>query len=389
MFEYFRYCVDLIRKQLAAVLNTDLSGVEFANSRWAIGAAGVLALVFLLKLFYWLRYGRKKTARQSSGHPAIRQYSHPLWKRLVHGAPRVLLAFASAFLLVALGRPYITNYYDVSRVKSTEICYLEDASGSMTERFGGLEKSKAEIAREALLEFLKLRKGKHDRACFWLFSSSAFKIEDFTYDERSFMFQVYSAPWIFDFGSYSYIPPERLIQRRGEGGTDMEDALIAQAKYFDREGTPEVPGASGRTVLPRRVLVIITDAEVDQYPDQGFKDLKNARIVPYLIYLRNVPMASADEESPSSAGLSSVAQKFVNGIAEHGGKSFIIGNDAATRQALREAFREIDRIEKVESLKKQYAERVEIFQLPLAIGIALLTLSAFLGSIMAPAGRNP
>lgn len=390
MPEYFRYVIDLVRRQFVLARTIDFSDVEFSNVRWALGAAILLVLGVLTKLLYrWVRR-KKRFARQSSGHWAIRRHPRPYWQKLAYITPKIPLALATAFLLIAIARPYVTNYHNTSTAKSTEICYLEDASGSMLLRFGGVNKSRAEAARSALLDFLKLRKGKHDRACFWLFSSNPYKIENFTLDERSFMFQVYNAPWVFGYNSDPALTPHgKIIEKSGEGGTNMDLALQATAKYFDREGVEEDLGM-GKTRAPRRVLVIITDAEVDTYPEKGFNDLADKRIIPYLIHLRgtSTPQSgSGSAPSPSSVPvppvpLSPNAQQFVDAIEKYGGKSFVIMDGAETERVLRDAFREIDRIEKVESLKGQYAERAEIFQLPLAASILCLLCSLFAGFII-------
>ena len=377
MRDYIERIIRLLWEKVALISHLDLSRVEFMNYRWGVGV-GILLIVACAAKILYSRLQRPKVARGQSGHPVTRAYARRPWSRVMHGIPKIFFVLAALCGAITVARPYMLNHYEVKVEESTEICYLQDASGSMTDIFQGSDKSKAEIAHDALLDLIQLRQGKKDRACFWLFSTRPYKITGFTTDERAFMFQVYNAPWVFDGGRYSYIPPDKLILRSGEGGTEMDVALQAMAKYFNQNKSEAVRDERGNLRVPRRALVVITDAEVYQRPDKGFKDLKDETVVPYVIHLHG-----------TARPLSEAGQQFLDDIPTYGGKIFLIENDGNIEDALRSAVREINTIEKTRTWTKQYTERVELFQVSLALGMVFLVLALALGSIMEPSGRYP
>ncbi len=56
---------------------------------------------------------------------------------------------------------------------STHVHDLVDTPGSMAWKFPEINKSKAEVARDAHLEFLDMRRNKNDRVLLWLFSTES------------------------------------------------------------------------------------------------------------------------------------------------------------------------------------------------------------------------
>ena len=114
----------------------ELIDTDFAQIRYGdVGMAIVLAIVVAVALFATLlRLGvaRKRHARQHSGHEIDVAHSKRLRVRLLHTAPKALLAGALAMLIFSVADPFLTATEEVSGyVESRVRIDLVDTSGSM------------------------------------------------------------------------------------------------------------------------------------------------------------------------------------------------------------------------------------------------------------------
>ena len=115
----------------------------------------------------------------------------------MHSAPKLLLAAALVLLIVSVADPFLTATEEVSGyVESRVRIDLVDTSGSMAWEFPDTNKSKAEVARDAHLEFLDMRRDKNDRVSLWLFSTYPYMVDDFVMDDELYYFQVWDAPYV-------------------------------------------------------------------------------------------------------------------------------------------------------------------------------------------------
>ncbi len=372
----------LFRTKIAEFVGTDFTQVKFESLAWAAGIGASLALLLLLKLLF----SRKRT-RAHSGHVIPKNFRPSLWIKAVRTAPKIILAAGTALLIFALADPYLPRTKNVEVVESRERVDLVDVSGSMADEFRDTGKSAGEIARNAHLKFLMLRRGKKDRVSLWLFSDNPYKAEDFIVDDDTYFFQVFDAPYSFtplpdyclknsgttsvaeedffseleSFGttySRSTIAPCNRIQPvPDEGSTDLAKALAGVIPYFDQESDPHIK---------RKTLVIFTDAEVDVYPEAELKQLKERKIVPYIVFV---------DQSDGEGGVSSRAQQLISTISSFGGKYY----RATDEKELEEAVRDIDKTEKARIEVEKYASKLYIFQRFLAMGLLLLLLGTLVG----------
>lgn len=325
-------------------------------------------LGFVLILFVGLRFlRRKKFVRSHSGHPLLLAYREGPIKRCLRLFPEVLLMVSAVFLLGAVAKPYIIEIKRERKIETRERIDLLDVSVSMKEAPYNRDSStvyiysnvpKAIIAREAFLEFLRLRKGQNDRACLWIFSGNAYRIQDCIVDDDVYMFQAYSAPHILQSGAYAYVAPSNLRVRviEGEGGTRLAESLRAIVDYIDAEGDPNIK---------RRVLLMVTDAEVEKVPEEELDALKERGIVPYIILIHSFVNGIYSVE----------AQQLVNSIPKYGGKVYSVSD----KNAIKKAFQDINEFEKSEVIEERYEVMVPVFQQFLSASLLFMVLSLLLG----------
>ena len=128
---------------------------------------------------------RRRHARQQSGHDVPRLCRRGVAGRACHAVPKIILALAVAMGLVALSDPFLTSTERITgNVESRVRIDLVDTSLSMAWEFNNTERSRAEVAREAHLEFLRMRREKNDRVSLWLFSSYPYRVDDFVLDDE-------------------------------------------------------------------------------------------------------------------------------------------------------------------------------------------------------------
>ena len=93
-------------------------------------------------------------------------------RRVVHAIPKLVVGAAVALLIAAAADPFLPSTEEFAGSLDSRLRVdLIDVSGSMGWEFPGTHASKAQVARDAYLKFLEMRRGKNDRVSLWLFST--------------------------------------------------------------------------------------------------------------------------------------------------------------------------------------------------------------------------
>ena len=352
--------------QLLELLETDFAQVRYGDVGTATLAAFVVAGVALFTAGRLVLL-RRRHARQHSGHDVPHRYRRGVFGRACHVLPKIILGLAVAAGLLALSDPFLTSTEQITgNVESRVRIDLVDTSLSMAWEFHNTERSRAEVAREAHLEFLRMRREKNDRVSLWLFSSYPYMVDDFVLDDELYYFQVFGAPWVTvkilapEPGTRRdrfFVPEEKVSIIDSEGTTNITGALRSIVRHFDIDASIVNRGANRN-----RALLIITDADVDEIPEAELAALAARNVVPYIIYINTDRGRSAIEgvEAPS----------LIESIRDYGGDYF----DVSSEDGLQQAYRAIDERETVAVPLSHRALRVPIYSRFLLVSLALLVV---------------
>lgn len=343
--------VQLVRAELYAVQHVPWRDLRFETPHVALVITGFL---LLLLLFRKLR-AKSRFFRQHSGHKIRQNVIKKVARKIFIVLSRITVCIAIAFLLLAVAKPYLVRTEKVEVIEARQRIDLIDLSQSMAVNFENTQKLKAEVAREKFLEFLELRRGQGDYACLWMFSNNAYMASECTTDEKAYYFQAKMAPYLLGTTGSQYTPQTRQIQ--GEGGTDLRKAFRTIISDFDRQRYP---------AYTKRPLLVITDADPEEYPDTELEDLRKRNIVPYIILIVN-----PGENIPN---LPNNIQKLLDALPRYGGKYF----DARNPQAVQEAFRTIDSFEKEQKEIPARQLKIPVFQQALFITFVFFAISTLL-----------
>ena len=349
------------------LLETDFQQIRYGDVGIAVWLAFAVSAALLLSMVR-LAAARKRHARQHSGHVIEAAHRKRLWIRGLHTAPKFLLAAALILLIVSIADPFLTATEEVSGyVESRVRIDLVDTSGSMAWEFPDTNKSKAEVARDAHLEFLEMRREKNDRVSLWLFSTYPYMVDDFVMDDELYYFQVWDAPYVMTqrLDKAMVVPRDKVRIIPAEGDTNIVRPLQDIVKHFDRD-----EATIGRGANQNRAVLIITDAAVDEFPDAEFAELNRRNIVPYIIYINTSDARSASFLNPTVPQL--VAQ-----IQEFGGDYF----DVTDEDSLARAYEAIDEREAVRVELKHRALKVPIYSRFLLVAMGLLVVGIPMGFV--------
>ena len=360
-----------LNAQLLELIETDFAQVRYGDAgtatlaALAVGAAALLTAARLVLL-------RRRHARQHSGHDVPLRYQRGVVGRACYALPKIILALAVAMGLVALSDPFLTSTERVTgNVESRVRIDLVDTSLSMAWEFNNSERSRAEVAREAHLEFLRMRREKNDRVSLWLFSSYPYMVDDFVLDDELYYFQVLGAPFVTvkilapEPGTRRdryFVPEDKVSIIDSEGTTNITGALQSIVRHFDIDASVVNRGANRN-----RALLIITDADVDEIPEAELAALAARNVVPYVIYINTDSGRSTIEgvEAPS----------LIDSIREYGGDYF----DVTSEDGLQQAYQAIDERETVAVPLSHRALRVPIYSRFLLISLTLLVIGIPVG----------
>ena len=361
--------------ELAAFLDSgfrELVETDFAQIRYGdVGMATWLAMgvgIALVLTVVRLAARRKRHVRQHSGHVIAGSHRKRLWIRLVHSTPKLLLAAALVLLVVSVADPFLTATEEVGGyVESRVRIDLVDTSGSMAWEFPETNTSKAEVARNAHLQFLDMRRDKNDRVSLWLFSTYPYMVDDFVMDDELYYYQVWDAPYVMTqrLDKAMVVPRDKVRIIPAEGDTNIVRPLRDIVKHFDRD-----EAAVGQGSNQNRAVLIITDAAVDEFPDAEFAELNRRNIVPYIIYINT-------SDARTSSFLHASVPQLVSKIQEYGGDYF----DVTDQDSLLKAYQAIDEREAVRVELRHRALKVPIYSRFLLVAMGLLAVGIPMGFV--------
>ncbi len=340
------------------LVETEYAQVRYGDVPMAIWLTLLVGLAVMLTVTRLLLI-RRRHSRHHSGHAIDRAHQKRHWIRVVHAAPKALVALSLAAMLVAVADPYLTATEEVSGyVESRVRIDLVDTSGSMAWEFPDTGKSKAEVARDAHLQFLDMREGKNDRVSLWLFSTYPYMVDDFVMDDELYYFQVWDAPYVTTqrLDKAMVVPRDKVRIIRAEGDTNIIRPLRAIVKAFDQD-----KAAMGGNENVNRAVLIITDAAVDEFPDSEFLALNQRNVVPYIIYI------NTSDVRTTMIGRSSTP-RLIEMIREYGGDYF----DVTDEDSLTRAYEAIDEREAVRIEMKHRALKVPIYTRFLSAAMVML-----------------
>ena len=362
---------DFLRVRSDELLTTDFDQIRFGD----IGLSYLLALavaavigVTLLRL--WAT--KRRHSREHSGHQIEPRHQRGIWGKTFYNLPKVLLGLSLATLLVAMADPYLNATEEVSGDMESRVRIdLVDTSLSMAWELPGTGRSRADVARQAHLQFLEMRQDKNDRVSLWLFSSYPYMVDDFVIDDELYFFQVMDAPFAIvrilaaQSGTpidQQFVPDDKVRIIESEGNTNIVRALQSVLRHFDQDAAVIANGT-----LPARALLIVTDADVDEIPEAEFIELNKRNIVPYMIFINAQEPASATARSGLSQQVGN-SQALIEMIRAFGGDYF----DVTDADSLARAYEAIDEAETVSVELSHRAVRVPIYGRFLLISMALL-----------------
>ena len=362
--------VSFISARAQELVQTEFDQVRYAD----VGLAYLLSIALGLALMLTLArvtLTARRHSRHHSGHVVDPKFHRSRGVKLLYNAPKLLLALAVAGVAIALSDPFLTATEEVTGdVESRVRIDLVDTSLSMAWEFARSGQSRAEVAREAHLRFLEMRREKNDRVSLWLFSSYPYMVDDFVLDDELYFFQVMEAPYATvkilapepgtSLNEY-FIPPDKVRIIPSEGSTDIVQALRAVIKHFDRDAAT-VGGLSDQ----HRAVLIVTDADVDEVPRAELAQLEARNIVPYVIYINTGSAATDTLDTLDTADLPALIEM----TREFGGDYF----DVTDQDSLDRAYEAIDEQEAVRVEVSHRAERVPIYARFLLLSMVLLVV---------------
>ncbi len=363
---------DFLGTRARELLGTDLGQIRFTDIGMTYLLSMAVALVVLLSVLrVWLTSRRHH--RQHSGHQVERRFQRGVWGQALYIVPKLLLGLAVAVLLVAMADPYLTATEEVAGDMDSRIRIdLVDTSLSMAWEFPGSGKSRAQVAREAHLKFLEMRRDKNDRVALWLFSSFPYMVDDFVIDDELYFFQVMDAPYAIvrilaaQSGTpidQTFVPDDKVRIIDSEGNTNIIRALQSVVRHFDRD-----VATLGSGSRPHRAVLIVTDADVDEIPEVEFAELSRRNIVPYMIFI-NADEPRLGSQRPANPPVRNT-QALIDTIREFGGDYF----DVRDADGLQRAYEAIDDAETVQVQLTHRAVKVPIYPRFLLISMALLVV---------------
>jgi hypothetical protein len=357
-------CRELFGYLRAGVL--DFAHTDFGQVHYgAIGTARLLAVAVLiaacltlLRRVVWTR----PHSRLHSGHAIDPAHTRRLWTVAVHATPKLVLWAAVALMIGAAADPFLPSTEEFAgSIDSRLRIDLIDVSGSMGWEFPGTRVSKAQVARDAYLKFLEMRRGKNDRVSLWLFSSYPYMVDDFVTDDELYYFEASDAPYLMtqSLDRAMIVPADKVRIIPAEGDSNIVRPLQAIIRQLDAD---EV--SSGVVRRAPRALLVVTDAAVSELPEEELAELSKRDVVPYIIYINatNPKFASMlRQEGPPP---------LVDRIRDHGGDYF----DTRDPGSLAKAYAAIDAREAVRFQVRHRALRVPIHERFLAASLVLLLL---------------
>ena len=359
----------------------DFGQVNYSKKENTIWFAVILVVLLLLKL----KFGRNKFSQKYSGYFIDSFYHQGFLNRFCSFVARTIFVFGVLLLLIALSDPFISVVKTITIAReSRERIDLIDVSTSKGWLFEKTDKPAGQLGREAHLNFLKMRQGKNDRVSLWLFTASAFRVENFIVDDNLYHMQVEDAPYvILDSGNpflgvnYSVdnncdvtVPDDKIQFVLGEGNTRLDVGLKAVIKHFDNEGSKKIK---------RKALLIETDAAIEVPVDNELQELQKRNIILYVIHIKpNIEC----EKRGSAFNVPAVVEKLKDGVEKSGGKFY----NVMDKRSIEQAYRDIDKTEADIFKEIKTTNKIPLFQLFIFWGVLTLATAALLSLVVEVSG---
>ena len=375
--------IKLVKSGLVILRDTDFNQVQYLSLGPAIGAG----LFLIVALLYKLLWGKNKFRRPYSGHAIPKKYWRSNTVKLICLVPKIFLAWAIFFLLLAVANPYLSKTKIDEHIESIEWIHLLDVSPSKGWPYENTNKSVAEITHKSFMKFLEMRKGQNDRCSLWYFAGAPTMVEDFITDDDIYMMQAEDMPYVVtDPGNallpendpnnaqlHIVAPRDRIKMVMNGGGTDLVAALNAVIKHFD---------VSSDKKIKQRILFIETDMAIDADPEIQLKELKKRRINVYILHTK--PNEDGEKRAGNGNKLLS-AVNFQQQIERYGFKFYSVYDS----KSLGRAYRDIDKLEKSPTKITRHLLRIFIYQRPLLLSVVILFLAVGTGLIVERWGEDP
>lgn len=366
---------EIILFELNNFWQTEWSVIQFKRVNFVYLAVAILGAAFLLKI--WNRFFRtRKPASTPAGQAGFYEHSgyileksHRLgWMEafLAHSY-KIILFLGGAAILIALADPFTTQSGSLEVKESREIVYLKDVSTSMGWRFKNYEQSRAEIVQDFQLQLISQRKEKFDRAAFFTFETRPRLFADFTRDNESLLFSVDNAPLVIsDDGAENRWPGSFILKeyRRepSSGATNLHLGLAAVGKLFELKGDKKIKDRSA---------IIITDGAAELDPEWELQNLKNMRVVPYLVFIDPDRELEARFHGTNSEKLK-LPDKLLKDVRKYGGDYFV----ATDKSSLEKISQKLDRLHTAKFSVKNYTKENFIYRRFLVLAVWLICFAA-------------
>lgn len=381
---YFIDALSLFLDKARQLFNLDFTEIKFESFDLAYVACLFLVVIFLVKFGVWILGKRKERFfRQYSGSAEYQKHKVSIWPRLVLLFSKCLALAPISFLVISLADPHLVETVTKKILTSVRIrTELRDTSISMEDLFPRNKITKAEIAREKHLEFLKMREGKGDRVSLWLFASNPYLVQEFVAHDEFYRLKASNAPIVtftenrtqalYDYSSKLMVPLDKYGFIYGEGGgTNITAPLRQIIDQFKSDPVSNTVNLKTNK-LPDRLILIITDAEVYEIPEAELAEIKQMGIKIYAIWI------------PSQ--FSTGAPPFLQKIRENGGKYW----DVRTPDAINEAYKEIDSLQPAEYEESKTETKKNLSDIFLFCAVSSLFFVVLIGlSISMPKGISP
>ena len=349
-------------------------------------APGMLLLaipVALLPLLRWQLAQRRPGRRFSSSTLALA--AAPSLRRRLLWLPSALLSAALLLLVVALARPQqgLERVVDVNRGVAIEL--VVDRSGSMGElmtRADGSQASRLQVVKEMAGLFVSgdgqaLAGRSNDLVGLVTFARYPDTVMPLTLSHDSVA---------------GFLDSVRLVTQRQEDGTALGDALAlaaarlrrAEEELSQRAATDRPAGGADAVrgtayEIKSKVIVVLTDGRNNvgsRAPLQAAQLAAEWGIKIYAIGIGNAAAGGGDSLFRAlTQRAASLDMPTLEALAEATGG---LAREVTDANALREVYREIDRLEKSEVQAVRYLSRRERF-VPLVIAaLALLVVAALI-----------
>lgn len=294
------------------------------------------------------------------------------WRIALHWLPLMLRLLALAAVFLAIARPQASTGWTTTSTDGLAIQIVYDRSGSMNEPIGDDETTKHEVARRALIDFVKgdgkeLKGRAGDMIGLIAFARYS--------DTISPLARVHE-PLI---DAVKLLKP---VENRAEDGTGIGDALAlaaARLKRAEEEVSSQkpAPGQKPDFEIKSKIIVLMTDGQNNAGEASPYEAAKLAKEWGIRIYTIGVGAGDRVVTVDTPFGRrrmprgSDVDERMLRDISkETGGRYFAAGDP----RALEEAYAAIDELEKSRIDTKEHSRRIELFA-PLAIvGLGLLGL---------------